>query len=115
MIQHGKLRLEIAELIARKDTAALRKFLEPWLASDLAPVIAELSIEELAALFRVSSRELAAATFGYLNTEAQRRLLRLLSQEQAAALLNALAPDDRTKFGKSRKHSSPIQKRASAG
>ena len=98
MIQHGKLRLEIAELIARKDTTALRKFLEPWLPSDLAPVIAELSIEELAALFRVSSRELAAATFSYLNTEAQRRLLRLLSQEQAAALLNAVAPDDRTKF-----------------
>jgi magnesium transporter len=49
-------------------------------------------------LFRCSSKELAAATFGYLRVDAQRKLLRLLSQEQAAALLNALPPDDRTAF-----------------
>jgi magnesium transporter len=49
-------------------------------------------------LFRCSSRELAAATFGYLPAESQRKLLKVLNQEQAAALLNALPPDDRTAF-----------------
>ncbi|HEU5078703.1 MAG TPA: magnesium transporter [Opitutaceae bacterium] len=98
MIPQAKIRADILSLIARKDTAALKKYLEPWLPSDLAPNLAELSVEELAALFRCSSRDLAAATFGYLSTDNQRKLLRLLSQEQAAALLNALAPDDRTAF-----------------
>jgi magnesium transporter len=98
MIPQAKIRNDIVALIARKDTAALKKYLEPWLPSDLAPNLTELSVEEMAALFRCSSRELAAATFGYLPTDAQRKLLKLLSQEQAAALLNALPPDDRTAF-----------------
>jgi magnesium transporter len=89
---------EIAALLDRKDHAALRKFLGPWLPADLAPIIADLSIGELAALFRVCPRELAAATFPYMPLEAQKRLLKMLTQEQAAALLNALPPDDRTTF-----------------
>jgi magnesium transporter len=70
----------------------------PWLPADLAPIIADLPVEELAALFRVSSRELSATTFTYVPLEAQKKLLKLLNQEQAAALLNALPPDDRTAF-----------------
>ncbi|MEO6569422.1 MAG: magnesium transporter, partial [Opitutaceae bacterium] len=41
---------------------------------------------------------LAAGTFAYLSLDAQRRLLKLLTQEQAAALLDALPQDDRTAF-----------------
>jgi magnesium transporter len=76
----------------------LKKLVEPWLAADLAPLLAELSVEELAALFRVVPRELAAQTFAYLTFTSQERLLRLLTQQQAAELLNALSPDDRTHF-----------------
>jgi magnesium transporter len=94
----AKVKTEIAALIARRDFAALRRTLDPWLPSDLAPLIADLSVEQLAALFRVSSREVAAATFTYMPLDAQRKLLRALSQPQAAALLNALPPDDRTAF-----------------
>lgn len=93
-----KVKTEIAALIARKDLVALKKYLEPWLPADLAPLIAELSVEELAALFRVGSRELAATTFTYVPLEVQKKLLKVLTQEQAAALLNALPPDDRTAF-----------------
>jgi magnesium transporter len=71
---------------------------DPWLPADLAPLIADLSVEELAVLFRAGSRELAATTFTYIPLEAQKKLLKVLSQEQAAALLNALPPDDRTAF-----------------
>lgn len=98
MLEHEKIKTEINVLVDRKDLPALKKFLEPWLPADLAPIIADLPITELAALFRVSSRELAATTFTYMPVEAQKRLLKLLTQAQAAALLNALPPDDRTAF-----------------
>ena len=92
------VKAEVAALIARKDLPALKKYLAPWLPADLAPLLAELPVEELAALFRAGSRELDTAVFTYLPIEAQKKLLKLLTQEQAAALLNALPPDDRTAF-----------------
>lgn len=92
------VKTEIAALIARKDLVALKKYVEPWLPADLAPLIAELSVEELAALFRVGSRELDTTIFTYIPVEAQKKLLKMLTQDQAAALLNALPPDDRTAF-----------------
>ena len=54
MSAQANVRSEISTLVARKDIPALRKLLEPWLPIDLAPLIADLSVEELAALFRVS-------------------------------------------------------------
>ena len=98
MPPQANVKAEIAALIARHDLAALKKYLEPWLPMDLAPLAAELSVEELAVLFRAGSRELAAASFPYLSLDARKKLLRMLTQEQAAALLNALPPDDRTAF-----------------
>jgi magnesium transporter len=98
MPQQDNVKAEIAALVEHKDLPALKKYLDPWQPMDLAPLIADLPVEELAALFRVSSHELAAATFTYMPLEAQRKLLRALSQDQTAALLNALPPDDRTAF-----------------
>jgi magnesium transporter len=92
------IKAEIAALIDRKDHAALKAFLEPWLPADLAPIIADLPISQLAALFRAGSRELATVTFTYMALDAQKKLLKMLTQEQAAALLNELPPDDRTAF-----------------
>lgn len=89
---------DILTLLDHKDVPGLKKYLEPWLPADLAPLIADLPIAELATLFRVGSRELAATTFTYLAHDAQLRILKVLSQENAAALLNALPPDDRTAF-----------------
>lgn len=98
MLPPIQVRGEIAALVARKDQTALRKYLDPWLPADLAPILVDLPVEELAAIFRCTGRNLAAATFGYLPLASQKKLLRLLSQEQAAALLNELPPDDRTAF-----------------
>jgi magnesium transporter len=92
------VRNEVIALIDRKDFAGLKKLVEPWLPADLAPLIADIPVGELAALFRVASRELAAATFTYMPLESQKKLLKVLHQDQAAALLNALPPDDRTAF-----------------
>jgi len=98
MPQQANVKQDIAALIDHKDLAALKKYLEPWLPMDLAPLIADLPVEELAALFRVGSRELDATIFTYMPLEAQKKLLKVLTQDQAAALLNALPPDDRTAF-----------------
>ena len=98
MPAQANVKAEVSALIARRDLVALKKYLEPWLPADLAPLIADLAVEELAALFRVGSRELDAAVFTYMPLEAQKKLLKVLNQEQAAALLNALPPDDRTAF-----------------
>jgi magnesium transporter len=98
MPPQANVKNDILALIDRKDLAALKKYLEPWLPADLAPIVADLPVAELAALFRAGSRELAATTFTYLPHESQQKLLKVLNQEQAAALLNALPPDDRTAF-----------------
>ncbi len=98
MPAQANVKSEIATLIDRKDFPALKKYLEPWTTTDLAPIIADLPIGQLGALFRVGSRDLVAMTFTYLSLEDQKRLLKLLTQEQSAALLNALPPDDRTAF-----------------
>jgi magnesium transporter len=98
MSPQANVKTEILALIDRKDTAALKKYLDKWLPSDLAPIIADMQLGELAAIFRAGSRDLAATTFTYMPHEGQKRLLKVLNQEQAAALLNALPPDDRTAF-----------------
>jgi magnesium transporter len=49
-------------------------------------------------LFRGCTQELAAAIFSYLEHNAKHKLLKTLTQAQAAALLNELPADDRTTF-----------------
>jgi len=98
MPAHDQIKSEISALIAHKDFPALKQKIAPWLPADLAPILAELPVEELAQLFRGCSQQLAAATFTYLDLEAKRKLLKALPQAQTAALLNELPPDDRTSF-----------------
>jgi magnesium transporter len=94
----NNFKTEISTLLAKKDFAALKVKLAPWLAADVAPILSELPIEELAVLFRGCSKELSAAVFSYLEHQAKHKLLKTLTQPQAAALLNELPADDRTNF-----------------
>lgn len=94
----SEVAVELGRLLTRKDQPAVRKFVAPWLAEDLAPHLSGLSPEQLAVLFRCASREFSAQAFGYLPPEVQQRLIKLLTQQQAAELLDALPPDDRTHF-----------------
>ncbi len=97
-VQPSNFKAEIATLLANKDLPAVKARLAAWLPADVAPILSELPIEQLAALFRGCSRDLAAAVFAYLEHPAKRKLLKTLTQPQAAELLNALSPDDRTAF-----------------
>ncbi len=94
----SNFKTEISTLIANKEFVALKAKLAPWLPADLAPILSELPIEELAVLFRGCSKELSAAVFSYLEHNAKHKLLKTLTQPQAAALLNELPSDDRTTF-----------------
>jgi magnesium transporter len=67
-------------------------------ASDLGELLADLSLEDQAVVFRLLPRKDAAATFEYLEQDAREALLKTLSKEDVAALLNDMAPDDRTMF-----------------
>ncbi len=97
-VQTNNIKAEISTLLANKDFAGLKAKLEPWLPSDVAPILSELPVEQLAALFRGCSKELSAAVFSYLEHSAKHKLLKTLTQPQAAALLNELSADDRTSF-----------------
>ncbi|MBI2498138.1 MAG: magnesium transporter [Opitutae bacterium] len=94
----SQLKTEITALLDHKDYSALKQKLAPWLPADIAPILSELPVERLAMLFRGCSQELAAAVFSYLEHRTKHKLLKMLTQPQAAALLNELPADDRTAF-----------------
>src|SRR4030095_3165354 len=64
--------------------------------SELAPLIQDLPIEKQTTIFRILPRRLAAATFEYLPLKEQEEMVRALAQEDVAAILNEMSPDDRT-------------------
>lgn len=97
-VQTSNFKAEISALLANKDLAGVKARLANWLPADVAPILAELPVEQLAALFRGCSKDLSAAVFAYLEHPAKRKLLKTLTQPQAAELLDALPPDDRTAF-----------------
>lgn len=97
-VQDSNFKVEIAALLANKDLAGVKTRLANWLPSDAAPLLAELPLGQLAVLFRGCSKELSAAVFSYLEHPTKRKLLKTLTQPQAAELLDALPPDDRTAF-----------------
>ena len=92
------LKHEVSTLLAQKHYTALKQKLAPALPQDLAPILADLPLAELAVLFRYCSKELAVAIFSYLDHDAKHRLLKALTQEQEAMLLELLPDDDRTHF-----------------
>jgi magnesium transporter len=89
---------ELEELIKNRAFGALREFLLDLSAPDLAELISPLPADECAVVFRLLPRPLAAQTFEHLPLEAQESLLRALGDEQVAAILNDISPDDRTAF-----------------
>lgn len=98
LVEPSNFKAEIAAALDNKDAARLKGLLGQGLASDQAPLLADLSAGRLGQLFRSCGPELAAAVFAYLDQAAKEKLLRTLPQAQTAALLNALPPDDRTAF-----------------
>jgi magnesium transporter len=89
---------ELASAVRDRDFARLRDMTRNRPASDLAELLTELGVEDQVVVFRVLPRKLAAEVFEYLSLESQEALVKGMAQEDVAALLNDMAPDDRTKF-----------------
>jgi magnesium transporter len=92
------IRPDIAELIQGRNFNELREFLLELPLPDLGELLGDCTPEERAVLFRLLPRQLAAEAFEYLPFEAQEELLKSLGDEQVAAVLNEMRPDDRTAF-----------------
>ena len=89
---------ELAAVLRSRDYPRLRDMVRNRPPSDLAELLADLTLEDQAVVFRLLPRKDAAATFEYLEQDAREALLKTLSKEDVAALLNDMAPDDRTMF-----------------
>lgn len=89
---------ELASAVRDRDFARLRDMTRNRPGSDLAELLTELGVEDQVVVFRVLPRKLAAEVFEYLSLESQEALVKGMAKEDVAALLNDMAPDDRTKF-----------------
>ncbi len=87
---------EVRELIASGDLATLGEVLNRWPPADLAGIVAALGEPEQAQVLRALEGRVAAETFEYIDLSGQERLLATFDDAKAAAILNEMAPDDRT-------------------
>ena len=87
---------DIEDALRRRDFVKLRELLKNWSPVALASAIEDLATEDQVIVLRILPRDLAADVFEYLRLDVQRRLLKAMGQEEVAALLNNMAPDDRT-------------------
>ena len=87
---------DIEDALRRRDFVKLRELLKNWSPVALAGAIEDLATEDQVIVLRILPRDLAADVFEYLRLDAQQRLLKAMGQEEVAALLNNMAPDDRT-------------------
>lgn len=87
---------EINRLIQANDLIRLRDTLAGFRPPEIAEALEELRPERQVIAFRVLRRDTGAAVFEYLPSSAQVALVRTMGQEDVAALLNHMAPDDRT-------------------
>src|ERR671919_1008518 len=83
-------------MIDARNFGALREVFRDWAPADVAEVILDMPEVEQVIIFRVLPHALAADVFEYLDFDAQQKLLRAMAHEQVVAILNEMAPDDRT-------------------
>jgi magnesium transporter len=96
--QVARLADELSAVLRARDYARLRDMMRNRHAGELATLLTELSLEDQVVAFRVMPRKDAATVFEYLEHDAKDALLKAMVQEDVAALLNDMAPDDRTMF-----------------
>jgi magnesium transporter len=90
--------VDLVSLIRSGGFAKLREELVRWRPPELAAALAGLRADDQVIAFRILPRRLAAAVFEYMPSSAQQALVKAMGQEEIAALLNQMSPDDRTWF-----------------
>ena len=87
---------DIEEMLHARQFAELRKALTSLQPLSVAEIFTDMSPQDVAVMFRILPREFAADIFEYIPLDHQEEILRSLGKEGVAAVLNDMAPDDRT-------------------
>ena len=87
---------EIESLIAERKLSILKEILSDWTPADIADLIIDLPEQDKVIVFRVLPVDLATDTFEHLEFDTQEELLKAVGNEEVAAILNDMSPDDRT-------------------
>jgi magnesium transporter len=87
---------EIRELVQANDLATVGEVINGWLPTDLAGLLTMLDDDEQVKVFRTLQGPIASKTFEYLDLSMQQHLLAVLTDAESAAILDTMAPDDRT-------------------
>src|SRR5258706_15844500 len=90
--------VDLVPFIRAGDFSALRGELEKWRPQELAATLCDLRADDRVLAFRILDRRPASAVFEYMPSDCQRSLVKAMGQEDVAALLNHMSPDDRTLF-----------------
>ncbi|WP_337865384.1 magnesium transporter [Ignavibacterium sp.] len=90
------LQPEIKSLIEERKLSILKEILQDWTPADIAELLIDLDEKERVIIFRLLHTELATDTFEYLYFDTQMDLLKAMGNEEVAAILNEMDPDDRT-------------------
>jgi len=88
----------ITELVREKDWDSLRAAFSEWEPADRAETLEGCAPQVAALVFRILPRDIAGDTFEYLPLEMQTELVTTLGDEQLKAVLDEMAPDDRTRL-----------------
>jgi magnesium transporter len=87
---------DIKAALQAHDYPRLQILIRNYPGPTLAQVIRGLQFENQVVFFRLLQKSAAASAFEYLTIEEQRALLKAMGQDEVAAILNEMAPDDRT-------------------
>ena len=89
---------KLTALLRNTNAATLRSVLLQWSLQDVADALVQLPVNDQVSVLRALPVRAASAAFEYLSTPAQRALIPALPKDDLAAMLNDMAPDDRTLF-----------------
>ena len=87
---------EIESLIAERKLSLLKEILSDWTPADIADLMVDIPEQDKVIVFRVLPVDLATETFEHLEFDTQEELLKAMGNEEVAAILNEMSPDDRT-------------------
>ena len=87
---------EIESLIAERKLSLLKEILSDWTPADIADLMIDIPEQDKVIVFRVLPVDLATETFEHLEFDTQEELLKAMGNEEVAAILNEMSPDDRT-------------------
>ncbi len=85
---------QILDLLEKHKYSSLRAILEYMNPADIATVFDEVKTKDIAILFRVLPKELAAETFTYIDSDMQRHLIEAFSDKELKDVISELFMDD---------------------